>query len=364
MFSKIKSWSLKKKIIVGAIAFVVICVIVGMSSDDDGESSSGGKGKNTIKYLQQINDEVARDWIFVIENYGINAVEDGVTITQVAVKSNNADLVAACIKDKADVNRNMPLYSAISLGYFDIAKMLLDAGALARTVNANGRALDALESLIERGGEEKMLEMEKALLPHYKGTDWLDNSKSESTYASDTVSACLNSGAYNFEFLKNMFDAGYKPSRGDIYAIIEATEHWYKGQKTDEDKKLAKTSIEMLKGTLKQNECKELLGSGLFYTCRDTRSDTEFANDIYIPLIDFLLSEGYDPYKGNGNPQGILDWFDYDISNAQNYKYSRDYEMGYMSESQIQSCENYIKDLTNTRAQIKATFAKHGITVN
>ena len=164
--------------------------------------------------------------------------------------------------------------------------------------------------------------------------------------------------------IKNMFDAGYKPSRGDIYAIIEATEHWYKGQKTDEDKKLAKTSIEILKGTLKQNEYKELLGSGLFYTCRDTRSDTKFANDIYIPLIDFLLSEGYDPYKGNGNPQGILDWFDYDISNAQNYKYSRDYEMGYMSESQIQSCENYIKDLTNPRAQIKATFAKHGISVN
>ncbi len=71
MFSKIKSWSLKKKIIVGAIAFVVICAIVGMSSDDDGNAK---KETAKVPRVGKIFDK-ASDF-----TYRLNSAKTGVVI--------------------------------------------------------------------------------------------------------------------------------------------------------------------------------------------------------------------------------------------------------------------------------------------
>ena len=88
MFSKIKSWSLKKKIIAGAVAFVVGCTVVGMCSDDDDESpssntastvsvSSGGNAKKETAKVPRVGKifDKASDF-----TYRLNSAKTGVVI--------------------------------------------------------------------------------------------------------------------------------------------------------------------------------------------------------------------------------------------------------------------------------------------
>ena len=131
MFEKIKSWSLKKKIVVGGIAVVALILLVSMCSG----GNSGGK--HTIKYLRNMNTEAARNWADFIEEYGIDAfTSTNIRILDQAVGDDNIDLVQAIINNKSNLDLNTdafgvmsPLSRAVGSNKMEITKLLLEAGA-------------------------------------------------------------------------------------------------------------------------------------------------------------------------------------------------------------------------------------------
>ena len=367
MFSKIKSWSLKKKIIVGAIAFVVVCAIVGMSSDDDSDSSAGGKGKNTIAYLRSQNTDGARIWADFIQAYGINASdEENLTILQLAVQQNNSDLVATCIKDKADVNRRVgntvpPFILAVRKGNYEIAKQLLDAGALIHPVYEKDEshfdlfavnefdALAACPFSSPRPKEnEECVKLALLLIPRYKGTEYLDHFDSTDSAAAYLARCFYVNGhlMVNKEIVNALIQNSYRPSEEDITGSDGLVKMYFKYNGTENDESV-ETAWNTLTTYLKQSEYKERYANIIRYAYRACLEDFTYEyfsqgreSKIFeksLAFIDFLLSNGYSATDKDGySPDTFVEKF-------------------------LWRTEN---EGVPFAEQIKATFAKHGITVN
>lgn len=378
-----KKWSLKKKIIAAAAAFLAIVVVVGMCNDDEGGSSggSGGKGKNTIRYLREQNTAAARDWADFIEAYGINAVtEDGKFILLMAVQQENEELVAACIKDKADVNLRggsdafsaPPLMYAVRKGNYEITKRLLDAGALVHPVYEKDEShfdlfaaneFDALracpfgdDNLKYNGDYAKVALL---LIPYYRDNykisgllDHFDKDSDEDAF----LSKCFRYRKPNVEIVDALIEAGYRASEKDI---TDGTGLLKSFLKTDgsENAEASETAWTALTHYLALSEYKERHANLIknaykgFYTFLAMSFDSYYGDKENAPayfeksirLLDWLLANGYSTELNDvQSPDSFMRDF---VAGAADY---------HASDAEI---ESYIQ-------QIATTFKKYGISVN
>lgn len=217
LLKKVKSWSLKKKIVVGAGAVLLFILLVSMCSG----GSSGGK--HTVKYLRSMNTEAARNWADFIEEYGIDAfTSTNIRILDQAVGDDNIELVKAIIKDKSNLDLNTdafgvmsPLSRAVGSNKMEITKLLLEAGAKPYVYYGTGynwlpEDYDILADAISRRGE-----MFTFILDYYKKHNLLDCSSHKCTVF------VRDGGSINGNIVKRLFDEGFKPSQKDLGEIFE-----------------------------------------------------------------------------------------------------------------------------------------------
>ncbi len=353
LLKKVKSWSLKKKIIIGAGIVLLFILLVSMCSG----GSSGGK--HTVKYLRSMNTEAARNWADLIEEYGIDAVdENNMTILQTAVGSDNGELVAACIKDKADVNRKgsrtaPALIMAVRQCNYDITKQLLEAGAVVNPKYEKDTSLyaafdenefDALFEVLKWNAgtlnSDSVTQIALLLIPYYQKNGLLDHFDDGKNALCRTCYHVNNNHQRvdNMTVLTALFEAGYQPSQGDIG-------NWSEGLIGDgfysTDGEVSKTSWNILTKVLKQKQYKEKyaeLMPRVFNYSYSKGTYSEFLSKT-IQFISFLLDEGYDPYIDGSNPQIFID------------KLTRIYE------------EDYDAEVLEALESAKKVFVNHGIAV-
>lgn len=124
--------------------------------------------KPAVNELKKINDEHARFWINMIEANGIDAIYDEESLIGVAVKSNNYDLVEACIKSGANINLHQnaassygstPVVIAVQNDYANIVELLIKNKAV--LVEHDHQYYDALHATLSYLDEDIM----KLVLP-------------------------------------------------------------------------------------------------------------------------------------------------------------------------------------------------------
>lgn len=290
MFEKIKSWSLKKKIIVGGIAVVALILLASMCSG----GNSGGK--QTVKYLRNMNTEAARNWADFIEEYGINAItSDNTTILQMAVDGQNKELVETCLKDGADPNvfsgKVLPAV-CIATRYknYEIVKMLLETGAnpnpLDKETQKNmwdSAQYDALSELFTsyRIGDDGVREIAKLLIPYYKKYNCFDYTGiSQKDIYRGITTGDVYEEVFDFEIIKSMFDAGFLPD-----SISGLLMYGYKRDELHKD-----YYLETVKKLLENH--KDVYGSGAFSLAYTFEGDEEWE------MIKWLIGLGYDFSSG------------------------------------------------------------------
>lgn len=164
-----------------------------------------------VKYLKEINNEPARNWIAFLQKNGIDAIdENGDTILMIAAKNGNAEFVEACLKSKANVNLSskyamFPLTYAVLQDNREIADLLLKKGA-----NPSPRfSENCIEKAISKGFGD-MLD----LLLTYKPD--LDYRKTEVRLFIDGRSPPKAA------LLQKLENAGIKPSLQDLSTYADA----------------------------------------------------------------------------------------------------------------------------------------------
>ena len=330
MFEKIKSWSLKKKIVVGGIAVVALILLVSMCSG----GNSGGK--HTIKYLRNMNTEAARNWADFIEEYGINAItSDNTTILQMAVDGQNKELVETCLKDGADPNvfsgKVLPAV-CIATRYknYEIVKMLLETGAnpnpLDKETQKNmwdSAQYDALSELFTsyRIGDDGVREIAKLLIPYYKKYNCFDYTGiSQKNICRGITTGDVYEEVFDFEIIKSMFDAGFLPD--SISSILVY------GYKRDEQHK--DYYLETVKKLLKTH--KDAYSGQAFSLSNCFEGDEEWE------MIKWLIGLGYD-FSGDRAINYIAKYVDTDVNVAKE-RISYFIELG-MNFNDLKSDDNY-----------------------
>lgn len=170
-----------------------------------------------VKVLKTYNDDASRYWIAFIKKNGINAInEDGYTLLLEAVEANDTELVKACIKSKADVNRtskfkNFPIDIAVDHDKINIVALLLKAGAKPNP----DEKIDTLGLAIHR----QNLEVINLLIKAKANLDY-------SGYRNDERRIAVRfEGSHEYpitiETLELLHKNGYKPSLIDLISICQ-----------------------------------------------------------------------------------------------------------------------------------------------
>ncbi len=182
-----------------------------------------------VKYLKEINNEPARNWITFLQKNGIDAIdENGSTILVEAVLSEDPKFVEACLKSKANVNitskyQKFPLSIAVANDNTVIADMLLKAGA----------------QIIPRPAENNIT---FAITRHFDKTlDLLLQYKPDLDYRnSEEMLFKQTNMPPNAATIAKLDAAGFKPSRADLYTLTDS----YRYAETPEDQATILSVIE------------------------------------------------------------------------------------------------------------------------